>query len=61
MIKEHFNKWKKYNKSEESRKIVKYFTASESVNEALKEYWKKNSLSMAKIIEDAIKQYLKIN
>jgi len=57
---EHFNKWKKYNKSWESRNIVKYFTASETVNEALKKYSKKNGVSMAKIIEDAIKQYLKI-
>ena len=59
-MKEHYNKGKKYNKTEESRCIVKYFTCSNTVNEALKKHSEKHWISMAKIMNDALIQYLKI-
>lgn len=59
-MKEHYNKWKKYNKTEESRNIVKYFTCSKTVDEALKEHSNKHWISMAKLMNDALIQYLDI-
>lgn len=59
-MKEHYNKWKKYNKTEESRNIVKYFTCSKTVDEALRKYSDEHWISMAKIINDAVYKYLNI-
>jgi len=55
------NKGKKYNKEEweqNKRKIVKYFTISEEMNDKLLKASEWKNTSMAKIIEDSLKQYL---
>ena len=56
-MKEHFNKWKIYNKDDNKKNIVKYFKTDKQTSENIKKEAERTWLSQSAIIKNALVEY----